>query len=64
MSCIPCLKRFSIFEVGQELQPDCDLGEGVKDPELSHPGLALTHTLAGKNRRFFRFFKQHGKSRL
>ena len=44
MSCMTCLKRFSIFEVGQKLQLDCDLGEGVKDPELSHPGLALTHT--------------------
>ena len=64
MSCMACLKRFSIFEVGQKLQPDCDLGEGVKDPEHSHPGLALTHTLAGKNQRFFRFFKQPGKSRL
>ena len=67
MSCIECLKRFSIFEVGQKLQPDCDLGEGVKDPEHSHPGLALssfTHIVAGKNRRFFRFFKQPGKSRL
>ena len=64
MICMDCLKRFSIFEVGQKLQPDCDLGEGVKDPEHSHPGLALTHTLAGKNRRFFGFFKQPEKSRL
>ena len=64
MICMACLKRFSIFEVGQKLQPNCDLGDGVKDPEHSHPGLALTHTLAGKNRRFFRFFKQPGKSRL
>ena len=28
MSCIGCLKRFSIFEVGQKLQLDCDLGWG------------------------------------
>ena len=53
------LKRFSIFEVGQKLQPDCDLGAGVKNPEHSHPGLAPTHRLAGGNRRFF---KQPGKS--
>ena len=53
------LKRFSIFEVGQKLQPHCDLGEGVKNPEHSHPGLAPTHRLAGGNRRFF---KQPGKS--
>ena len=28
MSCIACLKRFSIFVVGQKLQLDCDLGWG------------------------------------
>ena len=51
-------KRFSIFEVGHKSQPDCDLGEGVKNPEHSHPGLAPTHRLAEKNRHFF---KQPGK---
>ena len=28
MICMACLKRFSIFEVGQKLQLDCDLGWG------------------------------------
>ena len=56
MSRMTCLKRFSIFEVAQKLQPNCDLEEGVKDPEHSHPGLALTHTLAvGKIGVFFVF---------
>ena len=62
MSCMECLKRFSIFEVGQKLQLDCDLGWG-KGWRNFHPGLALgkflTHRLAGENRRFF---KHPGKS--
>ena len=63
MSCIECLKRFSIFEVGQKLQLDCDLGWGKGWRIFPYPGLALgkflTHRLAGENRRFF---KQPGKS--
>ena len=56
------LKRFSIFEVGQKLQLDCDRAGG-RGGGTSHPGLALgkflTHRLAGENRRFF---KQPGNS--
>ena len=47
MSCIECLKRFSIFEVGQQLQPDCDLGKGVEDLSILIPGCGsrrLSHT--------------------
>ncbi len=40
MICMACLKRFSIFEVGQKLQLDCDLGWG-KGWRIFHPGLAL-----------------------
>ncbi len=63
MSCIECLKRFSIFEVGQKLQPDCDLGKGVKDPEHSHPGLALTHTFWLKQIGIFFVFSNSPKNR-
>ena len=62
MICMACLKRFSIFEVGQKLQLDCDLGWGKGwrfFPSRAGSRKFLTHRLAGENRRFF---KHPGKS--
>ena len=61
MICMECLKRFSIFEVGQKLQLDCDLGWGKGWRNFPSRGSReVSHTQIGWGKS--RFFKQPGKS--
>ena len=62
MSCIECLKRFSIFEVGQKLQLDCDLGwgKGWRNFPSRAGSREVSHTQIGWGKSGF--FKHPGKS--